>query len=99
MMSPEEADRLGLKPFGDGGAENETSPWLGRSFRQQPPANDSTSEAAAQVLHAWALPIPCGRTVCSDFWLHGAVDKQLAMPPWSMGCNAGPIWRIQCFLP
>ena len=25
-MSPEEADRLGLKPFGDGGAENETSP-------------------------------------------------------------------------
>ena len=28
-MSPEEADRLGLKPFGDGGAENETSPWLG----------------------------------------------------------------------
>ena len=29
MMSPEEADRLGLKPFGDGGAENETSPRLG----------------------------------------------------------------------
>ena len=27
-MSPEEADRLGLKPFGDGGAENETSPQL-----------------------------------------------------------------------
>ena len=25
-MSPEEAERLGLKPFGDGGAENETSP-------------------------------------------------------------------------
>ena len=30
-MSPEEADRLGLKPFGDGGAENETSPSLGVS--------------------------------------------------------------------
>ena len=28
-MSPEEADRLGLKPFGDGGAENETSPCRG----------------------------------------------------------------------
>lgn len=25
-MSPEEAEQLGLKPFGDGGAENETSP-------------------------------------------------------------------------
>ena len=28
-MSPEEADRLGLRPFGDGGAENETTPSLG----------------------------------------------------------------------
>eukprot|EP00439_Symbiodinium_sp_Y106_P014845 s4171_g2.t1 len=46
MMSPEEADRLGLKPFGDGGAENETSPRRPKFYTHGP----CRSPAAAQFV-------------------------------------------------
>jgi len=49
-MSPEEADRLGLKPFGDGGAENETSPRRPKLYTHGP----CRSAAAAQFV------VPCG---------------------------------------
>lgn len=48
-MSPEEADRLGLKPFGDGGAENETSPRRPKLYTNGP----CRSAAAAQFV------VPC----------------------------------------
>eukprot|EP00435_Cladocopium_sp_Y103_P012901 s836_g3.t1 len=48
-MSPEEADRLGLKPFGDGGAENETSPRRPKLYTHGP----CRSAAAAQFV------VPC----------------------------------------
>ncbi|CAJ1397993.1 unnamed protein product [Effrenium voratum] len=48
-MSPEEADRLGLKPFGDGGAANESTPKRPKLYTHGPCA----SPAAAQFV------VPC----------------------------------------
>ncbi|CAE7544340.1 PORA, partial [Symbiodinium microadriaticum] len=44
MMSPEEADRLGLKPFGDGGAENETSPRRPKFYTHGPCRSPAASQ-------------------------------------------------------
>ena len=43
-MSPEEADRLGLKPFGDGGAENETTPSLGEFPKKRRPSKGQKAD-------------------------------------------------------